>query len=337
MHIAARSGRTSSSVVLGLWAACSFTTLTTASASAAAADTWPARPIRLLVGFPPGGAVDLTARALAAPVSERIKQQIVVDNRGGAHGNIAAETAARAAPDGYTLLLGTISILAINPAIYKQVPFDPLKDFAPITKLVSVSNVVVAHPSVGVSTMKELIEVARKKPGALTYASSGLGSPGHLAAELMKTLARIEMLHVPYKGGGPAMTDLLAGQVNTMFATVPTAAPHIRSGKLKALAVTNAKRSGALPDVPTMNEATGLSFEADNWYGVVAPARTPRPIIDRLNTEFHAALKLAPVRDRLASQGLEPAPNTPEAFNAELRREIAKWAKVARDSGARVE
>lgn len=298
---------------------------------------YPSRPIRLLVPFPPGGAVDITARTVAAPTAERLKQQIVVDNRGGAHGNIAAETVARAAPDGYTLLLGTVSILAINPAIYRKLPYDSIRDFAPVSKLVSVSNVVVAHPSLGVSTMKELIELARKKPGALTYASSGLGSPGHLTAELTKTVAGIDLLHVPYKGGGPAMTDLLAGQVHTMFATVPTASPHIRSGKLRALAVTNPRRTSALPDVPTMSEATGLALDADNWYGVVAPAGTPRPIINKLNTEFHAALKVAAVRERLAAQGLEVAPSTPEEFSAGLKQELQKWAKVAKTSGARVD
>lgn len=332
-------GRLAPDACMTAWLTMALTVLVAGchGSSVLAAEAYPSRAIRLLVGFPPGGAVDITARTIAAPVSERLRQQVVVDNRGGAHGNIAAETVARAAPDGYTLLLGTVSILAINPAIYKKLPFDSIKDFAPITTLVSVSNVVVAHPSLGVSTMKELIELARSKRGVLTYASSGLGSPGHLAAELMKTLAKIDMLHVPYKGGGPAMIDLLAGQVHTMFATVPTAVPHVRSGKLRALAVTNARRTDALPGVPTMSEATGFSYEANNWYGVVSTAGTPRPIVNRLNAEFHAALKIPAVRERLAAQGLEPSLSTPEEFSAQLKNEMVKWSKVARDAGATVE
>jgi len=307
-------------------------------AQAATIDPYPTKPVRLMVGFPPGGAVDVTARTLAAPLGERLKQQVVVDNRGGAHGNIAAETVARATPDGHTLLLGTISILAINPALYKNIPFDSMRDFAPISILVGVSNIVVAHPSLGVNTMSELIALARTKPGALTFATSGTGSPGHLAGELLKTLAGINMLHVPYKGGGPAMSDLLGGQVNTMFATVSTAVPHIKSGKLRALAVTSGRRAAALPEVPTIAEATPYrGYEANNWYGMVAPAKTPTHIITQLNGELHAALARTEVRERLLSQGLEAQPSTPAEFSVYLQREIGKWAKVVKDANARVE
>jgi tripartite-type tricarboxylate transporter receptor subunit TctC len=321
-------------------------TLIALSLAAAAASTslhaatteYPTKPIRMLVGFPAGGAVDVTARSIAPRLSDLLKQQVVVDNRGGAHGNIAAETVARAAPDGHTLLLGTISILAINPALYKNLPFDSVRDFSPISILVSVSNIVVAHPSTGVNTMNELIALARAKPGALTYATSGAGSPGHLAGELLKTLAKINMLHVPYKGGGPAMSDLLGGQVNTMFATVSTAVPHIKSGKLRGLAVTSSRRAIALPETPTIAEATGFrSYEANNWYGMVAPAQTPPAIITRLNSELHSVLKVPDVRERLLSQGLEPSPSTPAEFSTYLKAEIVKWAKVAKDAGARVE
>lgn len=307
-------------------------------AQAATAADYPTKPVRLLVGFPPGGAVDVTARTLAPPASERLKQQVVVDNRGGAHGNIAAEIVARATPDGHTLLLGTISILAINPALYKNLPFDSMTDFAPISILVSVSNIVVAHPSTGVSTMKELIALARAKPGMLTFATSGTGSPGHLAGELLKTLAKINMTHVPYKGGGPAMSDLLGGQVNTMFATVSTAVPHLKSGKLKGLAVTSGRRAAALPDVPTIAEATGYrSYEANNWYGLLAPAKTPPVIIDKLNAEIHAVLKQTDVREKLLAQGLETSPSTPAEFSTYLKNEITKWAKVVKEANARVD
>jgi tripartite-type tricarboxylate transporter receptor subunit TctC len=313
--------------------------LLAAATAVCAADPYPEqRPVRMLVGFPPGGAVDVTARTLAAPLGERLKQQVVVDNRGGAHGNIAAETVARAAPDGHTLLLGTISILAINPALYKNIPFDSLRDFAPITTLVGVSNIVVAHPALGVNTMNELIALARAKPGFVSFATSGTGSPGHLAGELLKTLAGINMLHVPYKGGGPAMSDLLGGQVNTMFATVSTAVPHIRSGKLRALAVTSGRRAAVLPEVPTIAEATPYrGYEANNWYGMVAPARTPARIVDRLNRELHAVLARGEVRERLLGQGLEAMPSTPAEFSVYLQREIGKWAKVVKDANARVE
>jgi len=316
----------------------SLTIASTSTISSAIAAEYPTKPVRLLVGFPPGGAVDVTARTIAPPASERLKQQVIVDNRGGAHGNIAAEIVARAAPDGHTLLLGTISILAINPAIYKNLPFDSINDFAPVSILVSVSNIVVAHPAIGVSTMNELIALAKAKPGTLTYATSGTGSPGHLAGELLKTLAKINMIHIPYKGGGPAMSDLLGGQVNTMFATVSTAVPHIKSGKLKGLAVTSSRRAAALPAIPTIAEATGFrSYEANNWYGLVAPAKTPSVIIDKLNAEMHAALRQPDVRDKLLAQGLETSPSTPAEFSAYLKNEIAKWAKVVKDANARVE
>ncbi len=308
------------------------------AASPIIAAEYPTKPIRLMVGFPAGGAVDVTARTIAPQLSESLKQQIIIDNRGGAHGSIAAEIVARAAPDGHTLLLGTISILAINPALYRKLPYDSISDFSPISILVSVSNIVVAHPSTGVSTMNDLIALARTKHGVLTYATSGAGSPGHLAGELLKTLAKIDMTHVPYKGGGPAMSDLLGGQVNTMFATVSTAVPHLKSGKLKGLAVTSSRRAIALPEVPTIAEATGFrSYEANNWYGMLAPAKTPTAIIDKLNTGLRAVLNQPEVREKLLAQGLEATPSTPVEFSSYLKNEIVKWTKVAKEAGARVE
>lgn len=305
---------------------------------ALAQQPYPSKPIRLLVGFPPGGATDVTARLVAPRVADSLRQQIVVDNRGGAHGNIASELVARAEPDGHTLLLGTISMLAINPGLYKKLPFDPVGDFAPITILVSLSNVVVIHPSVAANSINDLIALAKAKPGFLSYATSGAGSPGHLAGEVLKTLARIDMTHIPYKGGAPAINDLLGGQVHIMIATVPTAVPHVKSGRVKALAVTTKKRSVGLPDVPTIAEATGFaSYEANNWYGVLAPARTPRHIVDKLNTEFISALKQPDVREKLLVQGLEPTYTTPEEFSAYLKAEIVKWSRVARNAGAKVE
>ena len=312
-------------------------TLLSASGASAQSD-YPNRPIRWLIGFPPGGATDVTARVLVPYLTDSMKQQVVVDNRGGAHGNIASEIVAKAAPDGYTLLMGTISMLAINPALYRKLPFDSVRDFAPVSVLVSLSNVIVLHPTVPANSMKELIALAKTRPGTLTYATSGAGSPGHLAGELLNTTAKISMIHVPYKGGAPAINDLLGGQVNIMIATTPTAVPHIKSGRVNALAVTTQKRSVALPQVPTIAEATGFAgYEANNWYGVLGPAKLPAPIVARLNREFHAALKTPEVRDKLLVQGLEPAPTTPEEFAAYLKYEIAKWGKVARDAGAKVE
>jgi tripartite-type tricarboxylate transporter receptor subunit TctC len=302
------------------------------------AQAFPTKPIRWVVGFPAGGATDVTARILLPAASEKLGQQIVVDNRGGAHGNIASEIVAKAAPDGHTLLLGTISTLAINPGLYTKLPFDTARDFAPVTTLVSLSNVIAAHPSLGVSDLKGFIAAAKAKPGQITFATSGAGSPGHLAGELLKRMAGIDITHVPYKGGAPAINDTLAGQVNAMFATVPTAVPHIRAGKLRAIAVTTTKRSVALPDTPTVAEAGGFKgYEASNWYALLVPAKTPSPVVARLNAVFVESLQIPENRDRLLNQGLEPWPSTPEAFGTYLRAEIPKWSKIARESGAKVE
>ena len=296
--------------------------------TAAESGTYPDRPIRMLVGFAPGGGTDTTARALAGKMSERLGQQVIIDNRPGAAGNIATDIAARATPDGYTILMGTIAALAINPALYAKLPFDPLKDVIPITRAVDSTNILVVHPSVQVSSVKDLIALAKSKP--LNGGSSGVGGAGHLALELFNLQAGTNITHVPYKGGGPAMVDLIAGNINLIFATAASAVSHIKSGRIKALAVTTGKRSGLVPDLPTVAEAGLKDFEANNWYGILAPAKTPRPIIDRLNKEIVAVLNSPDIKAFLFKQGLDVAPSTPEAFAAYIRSEKNKWEKVVK-------
>jgi len=297
-------------------------------APAADSSAYPQRPIRMLVGFAPGGGTDTTARALAGKMSERLGQQIIIDNRPGAAGNIATDIAARATPDGYTILMGTIAALAINPALYAKLPFDPLKDVMPITRAVDSTNILVVHPSVQVGSVKDLVALAKTK--SLNGGSSGVGGAGHLALELFNLQAGTKITHVPYKGGGPAMVDLLAGNINLIFATAASSVAHIKSGRIKALAVTTAKRSGLVPDLPTIAEAGVKDFEANNWYGILAPAQTPRPIIDRLNKEIVAVLNAPDIKAFLFKQGLDVAPSTPEAFAAYIRSEKAKWERVVK-------
>jgi tripartite-type tricarboxylate transporter receptor subunit TctC len=307
-----------------------------ASATAGAADgAYPTKPIRMLVGFAPGGGTDTTARALTPKLSERLGQQIIVDNRPGAAGNIATDITTKSPADGYTILMGTIAALAINPTLYGNLPFDPLKDLAPVTQAVDSTNILVVHPTVQAKTVKELIALAKSK--SLNGGSSGVGGAGHLALELFNVQAGTKITHVPYKGGGPAMTDLLGGQINLIFATAASAVPHVQSGRIRALAVTTSKRSRLVPDLPTVAEAGLPGFEANNWYGVVVPAKTPRPIIDRLNKEFTAVLNAPDIKDILFKQGLDAAPSTPEKFGAYIKSETTKWAKVIKVSGAKPE
>jgi tripartite-type tricarboxylate transporter receptor subunit TctC len=282
----------------------------------------------MLVGFAPGGGTDTTARALAGKMSERLGEQVIIDNRPGAAGNIATDIAARATPDGYTILMGTIAALAINPALYAKLPFDPLRDVLPITRAVDSTNILVVHPSVQVSSVKDLIALAKSKP--LNGGSSGVGGAGHLALELFNLQAGTNITHVPYKGGGPAMVDLIAGNINLIFATAASAVSHIKSGRIKPLAVTTGKRSGLVPDLPTVAEAGLKDFEANNWYGILAPAKTPQPIIDRLNKEIVAVLNSPDIKAFLFKQGLDVAPSTPEAFAAYIRSEKNKWEKVVK-------
>ena len=301
---------------------------------ARAAD-YPARQVRVVVGAVSGGGVDITARVLAAKLSEQLGQQFFVDNRPGAGGNIGSEFVAKSPPDGYTLLMGTIAVLAINPSLYKDLPVDPVRDFAPVTRAADSTNILVIHPALPVKNVKELIALAKARPGELVYGSSGIGTAGHLSGELFSSMANVKMVHVPYKGGPPSMIDLIAGRLQLIFATAVVAVPQMQAGKVKALAVTTARRSVFAPDLPTVAEAGLPGFEANNWYGLVAPAKTPPEIISRLNREAVAVLKLPDVKDSLFKQGIEAAPGTPEEFGAYMKSEIAKWSKVVKASGAR--
>jgi tripartite-type tricarboxylate transporter receptor subunit TctC len=302
--------------------------------SALAADAYPTKPIRMIVGFAPGGGTDTTARALTPKLAERLGQQVIVDNRPGAAGNIATEITANAPADGYTILMGTIAALSINPTLYGNLPFNPQQDLAPVTRAVDSTNILVVHPTIAAKSVKELIALAKTK--SLNGGSSGIGGAGHLALELFNVSAGTKITHVPYKGGGPAMTDLLGGQISLIFATAASAIPHVQSGKIRGLAVTTAKRS-QLVDLPTVAESGLPGFEANNWYGIVVPAKTPRPIIDRLNKEFVAVLNAPDVKSILFRQGLDIAPSTPEAFGAYIKSETTKWAKVIKASGAKPE
>ena len=305
--------------------------------AAAAADAYPARPIRFVVAFPPGGGTDIIARSIAQKLAERIAQQVVVDNRPGAGGNIGTDIVAKAAPDGYTMLMGSAGPLAINASLFAKMPFDPVRDLAPVTLAASTPNVLVLHPSLKAATVKELIALARARPGEINFASSGHGTPAHLAGELFNSMAGVKMVHVPYKGAAPALADLLGGQVQLMFSTMPPALPHVKDGKLRALAVTSAKRSPAAPELPTVDEIALPGFEANTWHGVVVPAGTPETIVARLNREIVAILHLPEVVERLSGQGAEPVGSTPQEFAAYIKSEALKWAKVVRDSGAKAE
>ena len=306
----------------------------TAAANAAA---YPDKPIRMLVGFAAGGGTDTTARAIGQPLSEALGQQVIVDNRPGAAGNIAADITAHSVPDGYTILMGTIAALAINPSLYQKLPFDPLKDFEPISLAVSSMNVLVVHPSVAAKNVKELIALAKAQAGKLTYGSSGVGGAGHLAGVLFDQLAGTKMIHVPYKGGAPAIIALVSGEVNMVFATAETAVPQVKAGKIRALGVTTAKRSALLPDLPTIAEGGLPGYEANNWYGLLAPAKTPAAIVERLNREVVKVLNMPNVKEQLFRSGLDASPSTQKEFAAYIKSEMAKWSKVVKASGAKAE
>jgi tripartite-type tricarboxylate transporter receptor subunit TctC len=291
----------------------------------------------MLVGFAAGGGTDTTARAIGQPLSEALGQQVIVDNRPGAAGNIAADITAHSVPDGYTILMGTIAALAINPSLYQKLPFDPLKDFEPISLAVSSMNVLVVHPSVAAKNVKELIALAKAQAGKLTYGSSGVGGAGHLAGVLFDQLAGTKMIHVPYKGGAPAIIALVSGEVNMVFATAETAVPQVKAGKIRALGVTTAKRSALLPDLPTIAEGGLPGYEANNWYGLLAPAKTPAAIVERLNREVVKVLNMPNVKEQLFRSGLDASPSTPKEFGAYIKSEMAKWSKVVKASGAKAE
>ena len=299
------------------------------------AQDYPARPIRIIVPFTPGAGVDIVGRAVAQSLNEAWKQPVVIDNRPGAGGTIAGELVARGNADGYTLLLGNVSTLAIAPALNPKLPYSPLRDFAPITLITTSENVLVLHPSVPATTLRELITYAKANPRKLNYGSSGNGTTSHLGGARFASMTGTEMTHVPYKGSGPMLTDLLAGQLQLSFSSVPTALPHIKSGRLRALAVTLLARSSVLPDLPTVQEAAGLKgFELSLWQGIVAPAATPRAIVMKLNQQIVGSLRTPEMNAKLTVQGLEAVGNTPEQFRAYIGEEIAKWTRVVKSSGA---
>ncbi|MGE0559809.1 MAG: tripartite tricarboxylate transporter substrate binding protein [Burkholderiales bacterium] len=315
-----------------------FTVMFFCAFNAGAADPaagFPDRPIRLVVGFAPGGAPDIIGRLVGQKLGERLGQQIVVDNRPGATGNIGAEIVARAAPNGHTLFMATVSV-AISPNFYKSLPFDPVGSFAPVSRVAIVPLLVVVHPSLPVKSIRELIEHAKSKPGVLNYASVGTGSPQHLSAELFKSTAGVNLVHVPYKGGGPATAAILSGESHLFFAGMPPALPHARAGRLRALAVSTAKRSPSAPEVPTVAEAGLPGFEADNWHGVLAPRGTPPAVVAKLNREIVAVLSRDEIQKQLIRAGAEGISSSPDAFAKFIRTETGKWAAVAKQAGVSV-
>jgi len=298
---------------------------------------YPSKPIRIVVPFPAGGTTDILARAVAQKLTETGGQPVVVDNRPGAGGNIGAELVAKSAPDGYTLLMGTVGTHAINPGLYAKMPYDHQRDFAPVILVAGVPNVLVVHPAVPVNSVQELIAYGKANPGRLNFASSGSGTSIHLSGELFKTMSGVQMTHIPYKGSAPALADLLGGQVQLMFDNLPSALPHIKAGKLRALAVTSAQRAPALPDVPTVAEAGLPGFEASSWFGLLAPAGTPKEIIAKLNAEVATWLATPAARDKLTAQGANAVGNSPDEFTQYIAAETVKWQKVVKESGAKVE
>jgi tripartite-type tricarboxylate transporter receptor subunit TctC len=298
------------------------------------AQGYPSRPIRLVVPWPPAGPSDILARALTQKLPERLQQSVVIDNRAGASGTIGADIVAKATPDGHTMLVDNITAQATNPALYKKLPFDTVRDFAPVSLMARVNNVLVVHPSTPVSSVKDIVAAARAKPGELAYASFGPGSTAHLAGELFKAATGVSMIHVPYKGGAPALTDLMAGRVYMMFATMPSAFDHVRNGKLKAVAVTGSRRSSVMPNVATVIESGLAGFEATNYYGAMFPAKTPAAIVARMNNEINASITAPEVVARLSQVGFEMMTSTTDEFARVLEAEAAKWGKVVRDAGA---
>jgi tripartite-type tricarboxylate transporter receptor subunit TctC len=317
------------------WTALILAALAIAAAMPAAAQSYPARPIRFVLGFAPGGASDTMARAIGTRLSEGLGQPVVIDNRAGAGGNIAAEIVAHSLPDGYTMLLGNNGILAVNVSLYPKLAFDPVKDFAPVVLIASQPNVLVVHPAVAARSVKELVALVKAKPGQLNYASPGPGTTGHLAAELFKSMAGVSYTIIPFKGGGPAALAMLSGECQFTFATALSVQGHIKSGKLRALAVTTARRSPSFPDLPTVAEAGVPGFDAITWHGVVVPARTSPAVIARLNREFNKLLQTAEMRERLFALGSDIIGGEPKQLTEYMRVEIPRWAKVIKESGAR--
>jgi tripartite-type tricarboxylate transporter receptor subunit TctC len=305
--------------------------------SAWAAETYPAKPVRFLVGFAPGGANDLVARVVAAKLSPRLGQQVVVDNRSGAGGNIAHDIAAKASPDGYTMVLASVASLAMSPALLGKVPYDPVNDFSPVVQLVDVCSLLSTHASSPSKTLKDFVARAKQQPDKVTVANPGTGSIAHLSFELFKATAGIRVINVPYKGGGPAVIDALSGQVEYLAGVISTGAPHVKSGKLRGLGVTSLKRSPILPDVPAIAEGGYPGFEASGWLGIAFPAKTPPAYVERMHREAVAAMALADVREQLQNAGLEPAVKDAEAFRGYIKAELTKWSRLIKDAGIRAD
>ena len=295
-----------------------------------AQDDYPNRTVRIIVPFAPGGSTDVVARILADKLGTELRQSFVVENRSGAGGNIGADAVAKASPDGYTLLMGTTGVLAINKYLYKEMSFDPERDLVPVSYTSLITNILVVNPQVPAKTVSELVALARAKPGSLTFASSGAGSSTHLSAELFKSMAGVDILHVPYKGSSQAITDLMGGQVTMLFDNAPSSIPFVEQGKLRALAVTSTKRLPNLPDVPTLDEAGVKGYESLSWSGIMAPAGTPKRVIDKLNAAIEKILRDPDVKQRFASLGVEPVGGPPEAFSRHIRAESEKWARVVK-------
>jgi tripartite-type tricarboxylate transporter receptor subunit TctC len=321
-------------IALGLAAA--TLVLCTLPRAAQAQAAYPDKPIRFVVPYPPGGGTDVIARIVQEKFGQALGQPIVIENRGGAAGSLGTDVVAKAAPDGYTVLF-TLSSHTINPAIYPKLPFDTVKDFAPVGTVASLPQILVANLQFPANTVAELTALAKAKPGTLSFASVGNGSPGHLAGELYKLRTGTQLVHVPYRGGGPAVTDVMGGQVPLLWVSIPAAAQFVKTGKLKALAVSTAKRSAAFPDVPTMQEAGVADFEVDSWYAMFVPAKTPKAIVDKLNHALNAVVHQADIKDKLLAQGSEGVGGTPEALGKVVGNELVRWARLAKDAGIKLE
>ena len=305
-------------------------------APAQTANGWPNKPLRFILPFPPGGGTDILGRLIADRMTAGLGQPVVTENRGGAGGNVGAEAAARSAPDGYTIVLVAPS-LAISPSLYSKLNYDPVKDFAPVSLVATVPNVMVTHPSVPADTLAEFIRFAKTKPGGMNFGSGGSGTSNHLAGELFNIVAGVKLVHVPYKGVNLAMNDVLSGQIHLVVIGVPAAAPHIKAGKLRALALVAPQRAAALPEVPTVAEAGLPNFEVTTWYGILAPAGTPKPIVTRLNAELVKIMHAPEMKDRLATMATDPVTSTPEEFADYIKREIVKWGEVVRQAGLKAD
>ncbi len=316
--------------IVACWA---LSAAATASAVQAAESAFPAKPVRLVLTYAPGGSTDAVMRPLVPEMAQSLGQPVVIDNRGGAGGVLGTELVARAVPDGYTILLGTSAGMTINPLLQKNLPYDPVRDFAPISLVVINPQMLVAAPSLPANTIAELVALARAKPGSLNYASPGIGSPNHMGMELLKSMARIDLVHVPYRGGGPASTDLIGGQVALMFNSVPSMIGYLKAGRLKAIAIGGAKRSPAMPDLPTVAESGLPGFEYATWYGLFAPAGTPAPVIAKLNATIGTALRNPERTQQLLAQGAEPSPSTPAQLREFMAAERERWMRVVKVIG----